>query len=145
MGVKQELEENDVVELRNGEIRQIKLNGDNSFSVVGFEDYCSLNNYDDNLHYYDKTKNYDIIKIYKYYKRLDILTDEERSYLENLIKPFKNKIDFISKSRSCIDNKEYIRIGIKDDSVIVLPDFNKNEYYEGMERDKDYSLEELGL
>lgn len=45
MGLKQELEENDIVELRNGEIRKIKLNGDNSLNVVGFEDYCSLNNY----------------------------------------------------------------------------------------------------
>lgn len=144
MGLKQELEENDVVELRNGEIRKIKLNGDNSLNVVGFEDYCSLNNYDDNLHN-DKNKYYDIIKIYKYYKRLDILTDEERSYLKKLIKPFRNRIDFIVKSKYKSCNKEYLIIGIKDEVGIALPDFNINEYYSGMENDEKYSLEELGL
>ena len=144
MGLKQELKENDIVELRNGEIRKIKLQGDNSLSVVGVEDYCSLNNYDDNLHN-DKTKYYDIIKIYKYYKRLDILTDEERNYLENLIKPFKNRIEFICKNRYNKIDKEYLNIGIKDEVSITLPDFDLNEYYAGMEIDKTYRLEELGL
>ena len=144
MGLKQELEENDIVELRNGEIRKIKLNGDNSLNVVGFEDYCSLNNYDDNLHN-DKNKYYDIIKIYKYYKRLDILTDEERSYLKNLIKPFRDRIDSICKCRYDRVVKEYLIIRIKDDVGITLPDFKQDEHYAGMEVDKDYSLEELGL
>lgn len=144
MGLKQELKENDIVELRNGEIRKIKLQGDNSLSVVGVEDYCSLNNYDDNLHN-DKTKYYDIIKIYKYYKRLDILTDEERSYLKNLIKPFQDRIEFISKCRYSSYDKEYLSISIKDEVGITLPDFKINEHYAGMEVFKDYSLEELGL
>lgn len=42
MGLKQELAENDIVELRNGEIRKIKLQGDNSLSVVGVEDIVHL-------------------------------------------------------------------------------------------------------
>ena len=146
MGLKQELKENDIVELRNGEIRKIELNKDNSFSVVGFEDYCSLNNYDDNLHYYDKSKkNYDIIKIYKCYKRTSILTDEEKSYLKNLIKPFKKRIDFICKCRYNSVDKEYLIIGIKDEVGIRLPNFKLNEYYAGMEIDNNYSVEELGL
>ena len=141
---KQDLEVNDIVELRNGEIRKIKLNGDNTLSVVGSEDYCLLNDYDDNL-YHDKSKKYDIIKIYKYYKRFDILTDEEKSYLKNFIKPFRNKVDFICKNRYNKIDKEYLNIGIKDEVSITLPDFDLNEYYAGMEINKTYSLEELGL
>lgn len=141
---KQELKDNDIVELRNGEIRRIELNKDNTFSVVGLENYCSLNDYNDNLKNM-KTKYYDIVRIYKCYKRLEILSDEEKSYLKNFIKPFKNRIEYICKLRYDSIDKEFLLIAIKDDTSVTMPDFNINEYYVGMENDKTYSLEELGL
>lgn len=65
--------------------------------------------------------------------------------MENLIKPFRNRIEFIVKRKYNRSNKEYLNIEIKDDINIILPDFDGNEYYSGMEVDKDYSLKELGL
>ena len=42
-------------------------------------------------------------------------------------------------------DKEYIVIGIKNDTCTVLPNFTKNSMYEGMEAGKHYTLKELGL
>lgn len=73
----------------------------------------------------------------------EILDLKEKEYLSNIIKPFRNKVEYIRKS--CHDNKYYIKIYIKNDSTIVLPDFEKNTMYKCMETDKEYSLKELGL
>ena len=42
-------------------------------------------------------------------------------------------------------NSYFIKIYIKNDSTIVLPDFEKNTMYKCMETDKKYLLKELGL
>lgn len=85
----------------------------------------------------------------------DILDKEEKQYLRNVIKPFKNRVVSISKKIITFENTEnkmfqYIRIKIKSktnifcNEFINLPYFN-NEMYKGMEDYKEYTLEELGL
>lgn len=79
-----------------------------------------------------------------------ILTEDEREYLINVIKPFRNKVISITKLDSeemngyeyiCIEHREVCNVRY----YITLPCFKNGSMYKGMEVDKEYSLEELGL
>lgn len=72
-----------------------------------------------------------------------ILDEVERKYLLGVIKPFRNKVDFIKKSNN--STKEYIVIVIKNDFNVFLPNFKKGTMYKGMTIDRKYTLKELGL
>lgn len=74
----------------------------------------------------------------------EILDDVEKEYLENIIKPFRNKVDNICKF-FISNSKEYIHIYLKGESGISFPTFKKNAMYKGMKQNRAYSLEELGL
>lgn len=72
-----------------------------------------------------------------------ILDEKEKEWFD-FIKPFRNTIKYIEK-RECI-GKEYARIQIiANGDVISFPAFYRDRMYKGMELDKEYSLEELGL
>ena len=72
-----------------------------------------------------------------------ILGEAEREYLSGVIRPFKNNIYCIMK----VNNQcgEYIEITFKNDERITFPNFVKKSMYKGMELDKEYTLEDLGL
>lgn len=83
----------------------------------------------------------------------EILDAEEKKYLSNVIKPFRDRVNLIRKSSSKLaDDIHYkvIEISIKSlipywkNEVIVLPAFKSN-LYSDMEIGKEYTLEELGL
>ena len=87
-----------------------------------------------------------------------ILDREEKEYLSNIIKPFRNRILYIAKSETVktYDNPnpkiyECIYIMYKDSTkkqnpyYMGFPHFEKGTMYKGMELDKEYTLEELGL
>lgn len=77
---------------------------------------------------------------------LEILTDKEKAYLSAVIKPFREDIEYIEKFKSNYVGKEYIYIVMKkDDDYCKLPRFFKGTMYKGMEVNKNYKLEELGL
>lgn len=77
------------------------------------------------------------------YKREEpILDDKEKEYLSSVIRPFRDRIQYIVKRGSSA--KEYIVIEIKNDNI-YLPYFKKDTMYKNMELDKEYTLEELGL
>lgn len=73
----------------------------------------------------------------------EILDEKEREYLSNVIKPFKDKVEYIIKDTAACN--EYIKITIKKDSSLCFPNFEKGTKYKGMEKGKEYTLEELGL
>lgn len=75
-----------------------------------------------------------------------ILDDVEKSYLSAVIKPFRKNVECIEKIKTYSGGKEYISITMKKyyDSC-ELPVFKKGTMYKGMETDKAYTLEELGL
>lgn len=75
----------------------------------------------------------------------EILDDTEREYLNNVIKPFKDKVKCIRKDIVFLDDREFICIEIKRDPDVFLPYFKKNAMYKGMEANKEYTLKELGL
>lgn len=74
----------------------------------------------------------------------EILDDTEKRYLKSIIRPFKNKVNHISKE-DCYDGDCYISIELDDEGDINLPYFKKETMYNGMEEDKKYTLKELGL
>lgn len=73
----------------------------------------------------------------------EILDETEKRYLKSIIRPFKNKVNHISKE-DCYDGDCYISIDL-DDEDINLPYFKKGTMYNGMEENKKYTLKELGL
>lgn len=74
-----------------------------------------------------------------------ILTDEEKAYLSAVIKPWKNKIKFIEKFEDTYDKERILIWIIGDCRNIYLPQFEKGKMYKGMEANREYTLEELGL
>lgn len=84
--------------------------------------------------------------IYEASKR--ILDKEEKEYLENVLKPFRNKINYIGKIKYSVSNtndkRAFIGIDLIDE-VFSLPNFDLDLMYKGMEFNKKYTLKELGL
>lgn len=77
----------------------------------------------------------------------DILDEEEKKYLGNIVKPYRDRVRFIVKTESTGYERIIIcLLGLTQyNTYIVLPYFYKNTMYKGMEVEKDYTLEELGL
>lgn len=75
----------------------------------------------------------------------DILDDAEKRYLSAVIRPFRKRVDSIIKISDPLSyDKEYIFIKLDEDSF-SLPYFKIGTMYQGMELEKVYTLEELGL
>lgn len=75
-------------------------------------------------------------------KKVEILDKQEKEYLRAVIKPFRDKVKYIGKNFS--NGSEYISINVNGEFVI-FPYFKKGTMYKGMEQNKEYTLEELGL
>ena len=83
-----------------------------------------------------------------------ILDKEEKKYLSNVIRPFANRMVSITKIKDWIDedsNFEVLEIALRlpcknqDMEFVHLPYFEKGTMYKGMELNKEYTLEDLGL
>lgn len=143
---KKDLKVGDIITLRNG--KKGKWNGE-KFQV---RDTCWLNEY--NIEN-DLTNNgccgseLDIVKVERQFKtevvykrKKEILDEAEKKYLSDVIRPFRNKVIFIKKISG--EHREFIKIVFKNE-VVPFPYFKKDSMYKGMEPNKKYSLEELGL
>lgn len=78
----------------------------------------------------------------------DILNEEEKPYLESILKPYKDRIDFVVKQGIGDYERIIICVSVKNKSFknyIAFPYFNKGTMYKGMEIDKKYTVNELGL
>nr|DAQ31132.1 MAG TPA: hypothetical protein [Caudoviricetes sp.] len=71
-----------------------------------------------------------------------VLDDVEKAYLSAVIKPFRKKVGYVKK----IDcgKIEFLKIYLEDDNI-PFPFFTKGTMYKGMEENRGYTLEELGL
>lgn len=113
--------------------------------------FCEVKEDFDFKNFIDGISKSKIIKIEKpeystvYERKEEILDETEKRYLRNVIRPFRNKVEYIEKCKTVSGNSEYILIGIKHDNEITLPNFNSNTTYKGMEDNKKYTIEELGL
>ena len=79
-----------------------------------------------------------------------ILDDAERRYLSAVIRPFRDRVQYIAKAfadDACVYRINcYIFIHFNDGSDDMdFPVFHESRMYKGMKSDKAYTLEELGL
>lgn len=75
----------------------------------------------------------------------EILDDVEKRYLSAVIRPFRKRVDSVMKISDPLSyDKEYIFIKLDEDSF-SLPYFKTGTMYQGMELERAYTLEELGL
>lgn len=75
-----------------------------------------------------------------------ILDAEEKAYLEAVLRPFKDRVEWVQKYYSFADNKEMIRIAFeRQEHCFCLPRFKPGTMYKGMKLDNEYTIEELGL
>jgi hypothetical protein len=82
-----------------------------------------------------------------------ILDDAEREYLSAVIRPFRDDVKFIVKYNGCFSSMAYEEIAVwyrnkmRGDAYhsFVLPSFEKGTMYKGVEVNRHYTLEELGL
>ena len=79
-----------------------------------------------------------------------ILDDVERRYLSAVIRPFRDRVQYIAKAfadDTCVYRINcYIFIHFNDGSDDMdFPVFHESKMYKGMKSDKAYTLEELGL
>ena len=79
-----------------------------------------------------------------------ILDDAEKRYLSAVIRPFRDRVQYIAKSFD--DDARFYRINcyifihFNDGSDDMnFPVFHESKMYKGMKSDKAYTLEELGL
>lgn len=72
-----------------------------------------------------------------------ILDEVEKEYLSNVIKPWREKTISIIKVR--VNEDDFISIRLKNGEKVNLPWFKKSTMYKGMEENRAYTLEELGL
>lgn len=84
--------------------------------------------------------------------KMPVLDEEEKKYLSTVIKPFRDRVEYIKKNDmylGCNKNAEYIFGELDNENYVVdtfsLPYFPKGTMYKGMETGKKYTLEELGL
>lgn len=83
-------------------------------------------------------------------EKRDILTEKEKKYLQNIIRPFRKNVDYIHKELGSYEY-EYIFIEInchsmeKNYHTICLPPFPRNSMYKNMENACAYTLAQLKL
>ena len=122
------------------------LKDDGFFEVVGRNTYLQRDI--DNL----LNGEWEVVKLPK-----PILDDGERKDLGNIVKPFRDRMIYIEKAETIKTYNpnakvyECIYIMYKDSSkkqnpfYMGFPCFKKGTMYKGMELNKKYTLEELGL
>lgn len=81
-------------------------------------------------------------------KHKPILTNIEKDYLSNIIKPFRDSVVTIAKCNCYGDCAYFIQIKVIQNNrpeYINLPYFEKGRMYRGMKTNKEYTLEKLDL
>lgn len=143
---KLDLKDGDIVTYRNGNKRTVisgKLIDENGMGAK------YLRSYDDQIKDKNGCRNLDIVKVERpvkyeivFERKEEILDKTEKRYLANIIRPFRDRVKWIRKSK--FSDNEYISIEVKNERIL-LPYFSKGTMYKEMEKDKEYTLKELGL
>lgn len=75
----------------------------------------------------------------------EILDKVEKKYLREVIRPFRKEVTGIVKQKDMIYCQDFITMLIGDEDYMSFPRFERDTMYKGMEYDKTYKPEELGL
>nr|DAJ21556.1 MAG TPA: hypothetical protein [Siphoviridae sp. ctWyD10] len=73
-----------------------------------------------------------------------ILDDVEKAYLSAVIKPFRDRVKYITKYIYPA-KEEYLLIVMYNGERMSFPTFKKETMYKGMKVYEEYTLEDLGL
>lgn len=74
-----------------------------------------------------------------------IFDEKEKEYLSYVIRPFRNRIKYICKNNNEDMYTEFLDVQLDGNDFMAFPNFKKGTMYKGMESEKKYTLEELGL
>lgn len=79
-----------------------------------------------------------------------VLNDAEREYLKTVLKPFRGAVKYVEKVSASVfdeDNRkeEYVFVAFYDGGLFAFPNFDAGTMYTGMELNKEYKLDELGI
>ena len=79
-----------------------------------------------------------------------VLDDAEREYLKTVLKPFRGAVKYVEKVPAIVfddDNrgKEYVFVAFYGRGSFAFPNFDAGSMYAGMELNKEYKLDELGI
>ena len=122
---------NSIIDFNN----DLKHKMDNNCDIIKVERYVKK-----------QTLNNDYTLQTLYTRKEEILDKEEKEYLSAVIKPFRKRIKYISKTYEEYYVRFYIKIELNNEEIFSLPYFEEDEImYKGMELDKEYTLKELGL
>lgn len=146
---KSDLKDGDIVTYRNGEKRTKignKLVNENGTATIWLTSY----NEDLTREYKERTET-DIIKVERpvkyetvFERKEEILDEAEKRYLRNVIKPFRDKVQIITKEVYNSYHKIFNIVIITSANRIEFPPIKEEKkMYEGMKLNKKYTLEEL--
>ena len=121
--------------VRTGKIGEVVGIDDFEYTKIGQSNACYVVRYSNNKMDWFTVHDLELVK--------EILDETEKEYLNNVIKPFREKVTSIQKDGNRL--REYIKICIKHDANIGLPNFETDTMYKGMKIYKQYTLSELGL
>lgn len=153
-----------VLELKSGDFILVQTKGlfwNAYFHLTGEhknEIFNTFYGWKSNLKHVENS-NFDIVKVYEDFtlqkvlweRKPELLTEEEKEYLTNLIKPFRNQFRGLEKQHSEETDTYYLVLDVvhckdKDtDDSVYMPNFEKDSAYKGLKTDKYYTLDELGL
>ena len=74
----------------------------------------------------------------------NILEEKEKEYLAAVIKPFRDRVKYITKYIYSA-KEEYLLIVMYNGERMSFPTFKKETMYKGMKVYEEYTLEDLGL
>ena len=151
---KSDLQDGDIVTYRDGD-RRVVIEKETSLRGIKDYMYVELSVYKEDLNRIGSDTDKDIVKVERpvkyetvFERKEEILDKAEKRYLSNVIRPFRDKVESIQKLETSEKRKEYLFILLnceENEEVITLPYFKANTMYKGMNTNKEYSLEELGL
>lgn len=139
----------DILTVRDGK-KFIKIKTNKAIDILDGSSWIGLNFYKNDLIEKCNNKEFDIMKVERagvviFERKKEILDEQEKKYLRGVIRPFRDRVKSIRKIKGFSNDKEYIDIGLNGIDKMCLPDFKKGTMYKGMELEKKYTLEELGL
>lgn len=134
---KADLKDGDKCTLKNGQVIFVDKTSDYGFSNIN--EQLKYFNDDVSIVKVERPVKYETV----FERKEEILDEEEKKYLADVIRPFKDKIESICKLMGF--GKEFISIHLKNGESINFPYFKKGTMYKEMQTGKRYTLEKLGL
>lgn len=163
-----DLKVGNILELKSGDfilVKDVHLLFSEFYHLKGENKHIIFNNiankfwgWKPNLKHEDNS-NFDVVKVYEDFtlqkvlweRKPELLTEEEKTYLTNLIKPFRNQFRGLEKKYSEEFDSCYLVLDVvhfqdkREDDSVYMPNFEKGSAYRGLKTDKYYTLDELGL